>query len=71
MKNNLISLNLLDANGFRCSCEVGVMKIAQGLLILVRGIMVGVLYVLEGSMVTGSANVFTSAMMSIIPNFVI
>ena len=64
LKNNLISLNLLDANGFRCSYEGGVMKITKGMPILVRGIMVGVLYVLQGSIVTGSTNVFTFAMMN-------
>ena len=36
------------------------MKITKGLLILMRGVKVGRLYVLQGSMVTGSATVTNS-----------
>lgn len=41
LKKNLFSLVTLDALGCKCSCESGIMNITKGLLILMRGVMVG------------------------------
>ena len=64
LKKNLISLGTLDKNGCRWSAEGGVLKVVRGSLVLMKGTMVGSLYVLQGSTVTGSANVSTSSSMT-------
>lgn len=46
LKKNLISLGTLEVLVCRCSCEGGVMKITKGSLILVKGSMIGRMYVL-------------------------
>ena len=47
LKKNFIFLGTFDVLGCRCSCKGGVMKVTKGSLILMRGIMVGPLYVLQ------------------------
>ena len=46
-KKDIISLGTLDAIACGCICEGGVMKIAKGSLILMRGIMNDRLYVIR------------------------
>ena len=62
LKKNLISLVTFNILRCRCTCEGGVMKITKGSLILMKGSMVGGLYVLQGSLVTDSTNVSSSTM---------
>ena len=60
LKKNLISLVTLDKIGGRITCEGGVMKIARGSLVVMKGKMNGILYALEGSTISGSANISTN-----------
>ncbi|GJW65930.1 retrovirus-related pol polyprotein from transposon TNT 1-94 [Tanacetum coccineum] len=60
LKRNLISLSTLEANGCKYSGEGGVMKIFKGVLVLMKAIQSGGLYVLQGTVVYGNAGVATS-----------
>nr|GEX07819.1 retrovirus-related Pol polyprotein from transposon TNT 1-94 [Tanacetum cinerariifolium] len=60
LKRNLISLSTLEANGCKYSGEGGVMKIFKGALMLMKAIQSGGLYVLQGTVVYGTAGVTTS-----------
>ncbi|GJT45467.1 retrovirus-related pol polyprotein from transposon TNT 1-94 [Tanacetum coccineum] len=60
LKRNLISLSTLEANGCKYSGEGGVMKIFKGALVLMKAIQSGGLYVLQGTVVYGTAGVATS-----------
>ncbi|GJY27089.1 retrovirus-related pol polyprotein from transposon TNT 1-94 [Tanacetum coccineum] len=60
LKRNLISLSTLEANGCKYSGEGGVMKIFKGALVLMKVIQSGGLYVLQGTVVYGTAGVATS-----------
>ncbi|GJR98627.1 retrovirus-related pol polyprotein from transposon TNT 1-94 [Tanacetum coccineum] len=60
LKRNLISLSTLEANGCKYSGEGGVMKIFKGALVLMKVIQSGGLYVLQGTVVYGTAVVATS-----------
>nr|GEX17555.1 retrovirus-related Pol polyprotein from transposon TNT 1-94 [Tanacetum cinerariifolium] len=60
LKRNLISLSTLEANGCKYSGEGGVMKIFKGALVLMKTIQSGGLYVLQGTVVYGTAGVATS-----------
>ena len=62
MKKNLISLGTLNNNGCKYIAEDGVLKVIRGGLVLMKGFKRGSLYVLQGSMVSGSANVSTGTM---------
>lgn len=53
-KKNLISLGVLDSNGCRCTIEGGVMKVSKGALVVIRGQQNDNLYILQGSMVSGT-----------------
>ena len=61
LKKNL-SLGTLDKIGCRITCEGGVMKVARGSLVVMKGKLNGSLYALQGSTILGSANVSTSTM---------
>nr|GEW11025.1 retrovirus-related Pol polyprotein from transposon TNT 1-94 [Tanacetum cinerariifolium] len=60
LKKNLISLSTLEANGCKYSGEGRVMKIFKGALVLMKAILSGGLYVLQGTVVYGTAGVATS-----------
>ncbi|GKD16972.1 retrovirus-related pol polyprotein from transposon TNT 1-94 [Tanacetum coccineum] len=60
LNRNLISLSTLEANGCKYSGEGGVMKIFKGALVLMKAIQSGGLYVLQGTVVYGTAGVATS-----------
>ena len=62
LKKNLLSLGTLDKIGCRITCEGGVMKVAKGSLVVMKGRLNGSLYALQGSTILGSANVSTSTM---------
>jgi len=55
LKWNLISLGTLKCHGCRYSTEGGVLKVSKGALVLLKAIRCDSLYVLQGSIVTGSA----------------
>ncbi|GKG51519.1 hypothetical protein Tco_0541903, partial [Tanacetum coccineum] len=60
LKRNLISLSTLEANGCKYFGEGGVMKIFKGALVLMKAIQLGGLYVLQVTVVYGTAGVATS-----------
>nr|GFA25515.1 retrovirus-related Pol polyprotein from transposon TNT 1-94 [Tanacetum cinerariifolium] len=60
LKRNLISLSTLEANGCKYSGEGRVMKIFKGALVLMKAIHSGGLYVLQGTVIYGTARVATS-----------
>ena len=60
LKRNLISLGTLESLGCRYSAEGGVLKVSKGALVLMKANRVGSLYILQGSVVTGSAAVSSS-----------
>ncbi|XP_027120508.1 uncharacterized mitochondrial protein AtMg00300-like [Coffea arabica] len=55
MTKNLISLNTLDSKGFRFSGGSGDLCISKDSLVVLKGIKHGILYILQGSTLTGSA----------------
>nr|CAD1835774.1 unnamed protein product [Ananas comosus var. bracteatus] len=62
MRKNLISLGTLDTKGFKCSSADGLMKVAKGNLVVMKAKLSDMLYILQGSTVTGSAAVTSSSM---------
>ncbi|GKD93959.1 retrovirus-related pol polyprotein from transposon TNT 1-94 [Tanacetum coccineum] len=60
LKRNLISLSTLEANGCKYSGDGGVRKIFKGALVLMKAIQSCGLYVLQCTVVYGSAGVATS-----------
>lgn len=56
LKRNLISLGLLDQNGYTYKCEDGILKICRGSMVVMKGIRENGLYVLQGSTVIGIAS---------------
>nr|GEU99515.1 retrovirus-related Pol polyprotein from transposon TNT 1-94 [Tanacetum cinerariifolium] len=60
LKRNLISHSTLEANGCKYSSEGEVIKIFKGALVLMKAIQSGGLYVLQGTVVYGTARVATS-----------
>ena len=60
LKRNLISLGTLESLGCKYSAEGGVLKVSKGALILLKANRIGSLYVLQGSVVTGSAAISSS-----------
>nr|GEX69890.1 retrovirus-related Pol polyprotein from transposon TNT 1-94 [Tanacetum cinerariifolium] len=60
LKRNMISLTNLEANGCKYSGEGGVMKIFKGALVLMKAVQSGGLYVLQSTVVYGTAGVATS-----------
>ena len=62
LKKNLISLGTLDKIGCKITCEGGVMKVARGSLLVMKGKLNGSLYALEVSTILGSANISTNTM---------
>jgi len=49
LKKNLISIGIMDGKGFKCSTEIGVMKIQKGSTMVMKGIKGGDLYILQGT----------------------
>ena len=60
MTKNLISLSLLDSKGFSFSGEDGVLNVCKGSDVILKGVMRGTLYFLQGSTVTGLVGVASS-----------
>ena len=57
LKKNLISLGTLDANGYKFLAEGGVLRVSKGSLVVMKGKKMNILYILQGSKVTGDAAV--------------
>nr|KYP40581.1 Retrovirus-related Pol polyprotein from transposon TNT 1-94 [Cajanus cajan] len=49
LKNNLISVGVLDSKSFKCNVKNGVMEIKRGSTLVMRGFKKGNLYMLQGS----------------------
>ncbi|KAG6394524.1 hypothetical protein SASPL_145113 [Salvia splendens] len=60
MTKNLISLSTFDSKGFNFKGEGGVMHIMKGSKVVLTTLKRGNLYILKGSIVTGSANTASS-----------
>jgi len=60
LKQNLISLGTLESLGCKYSAEGGVLKLSKGSLVLLKANRIGSLYVLQGTVVTGSIVVSSS-----------
>ncbi|CAL1403297.1 unnamed protein product [Linum trigynum] len=52
MSKNLISLSLLDNKGFNFKGEGGVLSVYKGSKVILKGVMCGALYNLQGSILT-------------------
>lgn len=59
LRRNLISLGLLDSNGYTYKLEKGVLKLMKGSLVVMKGKLTHGLYILEGSFASNLMN-FTS-----------
>ena len=57
MKRNLVSLGTLDVKGYSYKASDGVMKVTKGCLVVMKGVIENGLYVLQGSIVIGSASI--------------
>lgn len=53
LRRNLISLGMLDKQGFVCRAEVGVLKITKGSMVFMRGKLENGLYLLAGNVQKG------------------
>lgn len=56
LKRNLISLGMLDAQGYVYKAEGGVLKVTKGSMVMMRGELVNGLYKLKGSTLEGTSN---------------
>jgi Pol polyprotein len=61
MTRNLISLSILDKEGFRCMGEGGVLKVGKGPNLIMKGSIKDDLYMLVGSTLISSACVSTTS----------
>src|SRR3954464_15392387 len=59
MRKNLLSLEALEAQGFRFSGEGGVIKVSRGSMTVLMGERVAKLYRMKGSIIAGDASVAT------------
>ncbi|KAL9293531.1 putative RNA-directed DNA polymerase [Arabidopsis thaliana] len=57
MEKNLISLSLLDSRGLKYSGGDGILQVYQGSDVILKGVISGTLYILQGFTVTGTSNV--------------
>ena len=60
LKKILISLGVLDANGYRIILEGGNLKVACGALVAIKGTRKGSIYYLNGTAIIGHAAVASS-----------
>ena len=60
LKKNLISLGVLDANGYCIILEGGNLKVAHGALVAIRGTRRGSIYYLNGTTIIGHTAVASS-----------
>lgn len=60
LKRNLISLGMMDKNGYCYKAENGVLKVIKGAMVVLKGNLHQGLYVLQGSTVTGEVSVTES-----------
>ena len=60
MTRCLISLGTLESNGCRIVMENGVLKVAKGAMVMMKGLRQGSLYILQGATVKGVAAVATA-----------
>ena len=56
LKKNLIFVGALDAKGFVCCVEGGVMQVRKGKSVVLQGTRQGNLYILQGSIVAGNSS---------------
>ncbi|XP_010430918.1 PREDICTED: uncharacterized protein LOC104715181 [Camelina sativa] len=56
-EENLISLSLLNNKGFKYSGGNGGLRVCQSSDVILKGVLRGILYILQGSTVAGSTNV--------------
>lgn len=59
LKRNLISVGMLDSNGFNVKIEGGTMKVNKGSLTVMKGLKRNGLYILEEKTIAGSVDVTT------------
>lgn len=57
LKRNLISLGTLDSLGCSCTTKGKVLNVHRGSNVVIKGVKTGDLYVLQGSVVSGSVAV--------------
>lgn len=60
LKKNLISLGVLDTDGYKVKIENGVLKVIRGALVAMKGTQKSNLYFLDGSTVTGRVSISSS-----------
>jgi hypothetical protein len=48
LRNNLVSLGVLDFAGYRCTTQGGALKVSKGILVVMKAKRIGNLYHLEG-----------------------
>lgn len=56
LKRNLISSGMLDSIGYSFKVESGVLKVAEGSMVVMKGIRKNGLYVLKGTVINGDAD---------------
>ncbi|CAM8916933.1 unnamed protein product [Rhodiola kirilowii] len=59
LKRNLISLGMLDKQGYTFKAENGTMKVTKGLLIIMKGVRMNGIYVLLGNTIVGAVVNYT------------
>ena len=57
MRKNLISLGVLDSNGYQWAVTDGLLQVKAGDKVILKGKKIKNMYVLEGDIVCGEANV--------------
>ena len=60
LKKNLVSLHVLDANGYRIILEGGNLKVSRGALVAIKRTRRGGIYYLNGTTIIGHAAVASS-----------
>ena len=60
LKCNLISLGLLDKNGFQFQSNNGMLIVSKGFDIVMKGRMRNSLYILEGNIINGETSLITN-----------
>jgi hypothetical protein len=56
LRKNLISLGVLDSDGYKCTTQGGVLKVSKGILVVMKGKRIENLYQLEGRKKIKSSN---------------
>ena len=61
LKKNILSLGIFDSQGYKYTGEGGVLTISKVALVFIKGKMVNGLYMLQGSIIAGSATISSSS----------